>query len=422
MAMIARSARATNPPPVLLSAGRNFTKARVVAADWQGRPAVLKSIRHQPAWLRIALGRRLLDREERTYRRLVGVPGVPPLLARPDPDTLVCARVRGRLLAEHGRNSLPASLFAALGRILEQAHATGVAHGDLHRRDVIVDESGSPWVIDWATSLSRQGGGALRLALFRRWMQADWRALEKLRRRYSMEGGQGASALEPEWAPHRWLWRLRQTGPRLQRWLRIGRGAGPGAPGQGDPAAEGRSVLWGRVRLAAIYGAALAVVAVARPTRSWIAVGLILLVPGEAVRMWAAGHLLKSKELVTSGPYAYTQNPLYLGRLLILSGLAMMCPAPWHLNWIFLGVGLAGFFAYYMPRKLRVEGSRLEERHGERWRLYRRSVPVLFPALNRYSAAEVRPWSWSRMSRNREYMMVLGLAAVVGYLWSRLPG
>jgi protein-S-isoprenylcysteine O-methyltransferase Ste14/tRNA A-37 threonylcarbamoyl transferase component Bud32 len=420
--MIARDARATNPQPALLSAGRNFTKARVVAVEWQGRPAVLKTIRHQPAWLRLALGRRLLDREERTYRRLAGVAGVPPLLARPDADSLVCVRVPGRSLAEHDRGSLPASLFAELGRVLERAHATGVAHGDLHRRDVIVDESGSPWVVDWATSLSRQGGGALRLALFRRWVQADRRALEKLRRRYAAGGGQGESELAPEWAPHRWLWRLRQAGPRLRRWLRGDAEGGPRAAGCEDRGAPGRSLAWGRARLAAICGAALAVVAVAQPTPGWMAAGLLLLLPGEAVRWWAAGHLLKSKELVTSGPYAYTQNPLYLGRLLILTGLAVMCPAPWHSNWAFLGAGLAGFFGYYMPRKLRVEGSRLEERHGERWRLYRRSVPILFPSVRRYPGAEARPWSWSRMIRNREYLMVLGLAAVVAYLWSRLPG
>jgi protein-S-isoprenylcysteine O-methyltransferase Ste14/tRNA A-37 threonylcarbamoyl transferase component Bud32 len=420
--MIARGARAANSPPTLLSAGRNLTKARVIAAEWQGRPAVLKSVEHQPAWLRLALGRRLLDREERTYRRLAGVAGVPALLARPDADTLVCARVTGRLLAEHDRRSLPGSLFAALGRILEQAHAIGVAHGDLHRRDVIVDESGAPWVIDWATSLSREGGGALRRALFRRWVEADRRAIEKLRRRYAAEPGPGASTLVPEWAPHRWLWRLRQASERLRHRLGSVPLAGPGPAGAGEPGAVGRSPLWGRVRLGLLYAAALAVVAASRPTRGWMAVGLVFLVPGEALRWWAAGHLLKSKELVTSGPYAYTQNPLYLGRLLILAGVALMCPAPWHLNWIFLGAGLAGFFGYYMPRKLRVEGARLEERHGDPWRRYRRSVPILFPSIRRYPEAERRRWSWSRMVRNREYLMVLGLAAVVGYLWSKLPG
>jgi hypothetical protein len=48
-------------------------------------------------------------------------------------------------------------------------------------------------------------------------------------------------------------------------------------------------------------------------------------------------------------------------------------------------------------------------------------VPILFPTARPYPESEARPWSWSRMARNREYLMVLGLAAVIGYLWSRLP-
>ncbi len=402
--MIARPGAApTTPAAELLSRGRNRAKARVLATEWAGTPAVRKSVAHQPAWLRWAVGVRALDREERAYRLLAGVAGVPAFLARPDPHSLVCQRISGRRLDDHGRRSLPAEVFAALAEVIRRAHERGVAHGDLHRRDVILDASGGPWVVDWATSLGRDGrGGALRAALFRRWMEVDRRALEKLRRRYSQELGPGADELQPAWWPHRWAWRLKRA-----------LGGEPEPPG-------GRSQVWGRVRLAGIYAAAALLVILARPSPLWMAAGLALVVPGEAVRLWAAGHLLKSKELVTSGPYAYTQNPLYLGRLLILTGLALMSPAPGGLNWMFLVAGMAGFFGYYLPRKLRVEGARLEGRHGDRFRWYSQSVPVLFPALRRYAEAERRPWSWGRMVRNREYVMVLGLAAIVAWLWQRM--
>lgn len=429
--MIARCATAPNPAPgELLSGGRNRTKARVFASVWRGGPAVVKSVAHQPAWLRWAAGVRALDREERAYRRLEGVRGVPRLLARPDPHSLVCERVEGLRLDEHPRRSLPAALFDALAGVVRQAHARGVAHGDLHRRDVIVDGEGAPWVVDWATSLLREGaGGALRAALFRRWAEVDLRAVEKLRRRYAAAGGPGSDRLPPEWAPHRWIWRLRRgTRRSAEAEGGISREAARATPrsaplvGEGgpDPAPPRRSRFWGRVRLGAIYAGAAVLVWQARPTPVWILAGLALVVPGEAVRLWAAGHLLKSKELVTSGPYAYTQNPLYLGRLLILSGLALMCPVPGGLNGIALAIGLAVFFGYYLPRKLRVEGARLEGKHGERWREYRRSVPILFPALRPYPDAERRAWSWERMVRNREYLMVLALAAVLAWLWTRI--
>lgn len=183
-----------------------------------------------------------------------------------------------------------------------------------------------------------------------------------------------------------------------------------------------RSRVLGTVRLLALIAGVAVLVWLARPERHWMWVGVPFLVAGEAVRWWAAGHLLKSKELVTSGPYAYTQNPLYLGRLFILIGLGLICGLPWRLNWIMLAAGLAAFFGYYMPRKLRVEGARLEDQHGGRWRQYRQSVPLLFPSLKRYPAAERRSWHWSRMLRNREYLMVIGLGAILLVLWSRLPG
>ncbi|MEE9219740.1 MAG: isoprenylcysteine carboxylmethyltransferase family protein [Acidobacteriota bacterium] len=182
-----------------------------------------------------------------------------------------------------------------------------------------------------------------------------------------------------------------------------------------------RSRLLGYARLTALYAGMVMLVWWARPTRTWLWVGLVPLVAGEAVRWWAAGHLLKSKELVTSGPYAYTQNPLYLGRLLILVGLGVMCTLPWKLNWLALAVGLGGFYGYYLPRKLRVEGARLESKHGERWKQYRRSVPILFPTTRRYPGTEPQRWSWERMVRNREYVMLLGLGVLVLLLWLRLP-
>ena len=48
----------------------------------------------------------------------------------------------------------------------------------------------------------------------------------------------------------------------------------------------------------------------------WIAalmLGAAIAILGEAIRLWAAGHLEQSKEITSSGPYRYTRHPLYLG-------------------------------------------------------------------------------------------------------------
>ena len=212
--MIARPVNLPNVPRgELLSSGRNLTKARVYAQQREGKPAVLKSVSHQILCVRWLAGRRGLDREERAYRLLAGVRGVPALLARSGPDFLECERIEGRRLDHCPRRSLPPEVFDRLQQVIRQAHERGVAHGDLHRRDVIVDGSDYPWVLDWATAMVRAGpGGWLRAALFRRWMEVDRRAVEKLRRRYGAGGDTGADPLEPAWWPHRLIWRLKRLG------------------------------------------------------------------------------------------------------------------------------------------------------------------------------------------------------------------
>jgi protein-S-isoprenylcysteine O-methyltransferase Ste14 len=67
-----------------------------------------------------------------------------------------------------------------------------------------------------------------------------------------------------------------------------------------------------------LIAAILLAVVLARPTQATIAAGLIFVIIGEAVRFWAAGHLIRKKELATSGPYAYVRDPLYFGRLFLL--------------------------------------------------------------------------------------------------------
>src|SRR4249919_3718579 len=82
----------------------------------------------------------------------------------------------------------------------------------------------------------------------------------------------------------------------------------------------------------------------ARPSWKSIALGTALIVPGLLVRALASGHVRKNEALATSGPYAYTRNPLYLGSLLIGIGFAVAARSWW------VGVALVVmFFAIYMP-------------------------------------------------------------------------
>lgn len=166
------------------------------------------------------------------------------------------------------------------------------------------------------------------------------------------------------------------------------------------------------VRLASVYLLLALMLALSKPTPLTVTVGFAVAMAGEAIRFWAAGHLLKTEELVTSGPYRFTRNPLYLGRLVIFTGLCLMARLPYRVNLVVLALGYAVFFGYYLRRKERVEPARLREKHGEAFDRYHRAVPALLPTLYPYPEGVSAGWSSDRMLRNREHWMVIGIVAI----------
>ena len=173
--------------------------------------------------------------------------------------------------------------------------------------------------------------------------------------------------------------------------------------------------------LAVVVGIVLVPV-LARPTGWSLFWGGIPVFFGEAIRVWASGHLKRAQELTTSGPYAYLRDPLYLGRLLLLVGFCIMA---WGYAWILLIVGLGVFFLNYMPRKYRKEMGRLEGLYGEEYTQYATYARSLLPRLKPYSKARQRSWSFELFSKeNREQYFLLGvvllaLALIALYLYQR---
>ena len=180
-----------------------------------------------------------------------------------------------------------------------------------------------------------------------------------------------------------------------------------------------RNRILGWIRLAGVYVFVAGLVIMSTPTAPLLVAGAVLVLTGETIRLWAAGHLVKSVRLITSGPYAHTQSPLYLGRLLILTGFAIAAHNDVYLNLVALVIGYAIFFFYYMPRKIRVEGGRLTELHGEAYVIYARAVPVLFPSPRRYPGGGTR-WSFRQMVRNQEPLVLAGVLAVLAFLTWKL--
>ena len=137
--------------------------------------------------------------------------------------------------------------------------------------------------------------------------------------------------------------------------------------------------------------------------------GLPVSAIGLALRTWAAGHLAKNQALATSGPYAYTRNPLYLGTLLVAAGLAIASRS----------AGLGGLFAavfvcVYLP-VIELEQQHLRTLFPD-YAGYAARVPALLPRMT--PAGEPRAFQWALYVKNREYQAAAGfLAGALFLLW-----
>jgi protein-S-isoprenylcysteine O-methyltransferase Ste14 len=171
--------------------------------------------------------------------------------------------------------------------------------------------------------------------------------------------------------------------------------------------------IWlNRVRL--MLPPAFVLVGVALRKPAWSLWGLPLVVLGEALRTWAAGHLVKDEALTTSGPYAHLRNPLYLGSLLNTVGFLLIV-GDLRLAAIFL----AHAVAIYLPT-VKQEEDYLRRMHGEAFEAYRRAVPGIVPRLRPASICSgTRRYSWRQVWANGEHKTWLALAVLFALLWLR---
>ena len=155
-----------------------------------------------------------------------------------------------------------------------------------------------------------------------------------------------------------------------------------------------------RLRVPIGFFSTIAVLWLARPNARSLAVGAVVAAIGEAIRIWAAGHLEKGREVTTSGPYTFTRHPLYLGSSLIGVGLAIAAGSAAVAFVVVL------YLAVTLTAAIRTEEAHLTEKFGAAYPAYREGR----------TAGEARRFSIARAVRNREYRAVLGLVFVVGVL------
>ena len=144
----------------------------------------------------------------------------------------------------------------------------------------------------------------------------------------------------------------------------------------------------------------------------WVG-GLAIAGFGEGIRIWAAGHLDKNTRLTTSGPYAWTRNPLYFGSAWMGVGFALATG-----RLFLVAVVVVLFVAVYRPVMKR-EAGRMAETFSADYQTWAARTPLFWPRLPK-SGHEGGRFSWSRLIRNREHLTVAGWLAVAGLIGWKL--
>jgi len=153
-----------------------------------------------------------------------------------------------------------------------------------------------------------------------------------------------------------------------------------------------------RVFLGFVFAAV--VMWLASPSRNSLLAGATIAMSGECIRLWAAGHLEKSKEVTRSGPYRYTRHPLYLGSSIIGVGIAIGSHHP------IVAAIVVAYMALTLTAAMRSEEAHLREKFGDVYDAYaeKRATPM------------DRPFRWSRAIGNREHHTMIGLATGLAVL------
>ena len=159
-----------------------------------------------------------------------------------------------------------------------------------------------------------------------------------------------------------------------------------------------------RKRVPLGFVTAVAAAVLAHPTQTSWRAGLVVAIVGEFVRIWAAGHLEKGREVTRSGPYRWSAHPLYVGSSVMALGVVVAA------NSVIAGALAVIYMVATLTAAVRTEEAFLRGRFGGAYDEYRRSEGE---EMN-------RRFSGARAWRNKEYRAVIGLLIGFAFLALRV--
>ncbi len=179
-------------------------------------------------------------------------------------------------------------------------------------------------------------------------------------------------------------------------------------------------MTWGRIvrRLRLPLGFLLGglYLAFAHPTPGSLLLGAVVSLAGLLIRGWASGHIVKNDRLATTGPYAHTRNPLYLGSFLIAAGFAIA--AHWSLLLL-----VVVFFALVYGPTIQQERDFVRSKFPDDYAVYEQNVPVFVPRplpWRNGSGEASTPFSYALYLRHSEWQAALVYILALIWLYFRM--
>jgi len=117
-------------------------------------------------------------------------------------------------------------------------------------------------------------------------------------------------------------------------------------------------------------------------------IGLSLICLGFLLRISSRGYKSEDSKggnfLVVTGPYSFVRNPMYLGIVMIGTGILLFI-SKWYLVFIFILL----FVIRYLPQ-IKKEEQMLNSRFGSMYQQYCQRVPRLFPNILVFLKEDIR--------------------------------
>jgi protein-S-isoprenylcysteine O-methyltransferase Ste14 len=152
-----------------------------------------------------------------------------------------------------------------------------------------------------------------------------------------------------------------------------------------------------------------------QPKLELLYAGLVLIVIGEAIRMWASGHVKKNKVLATDGPYAFVRHPLYVGNILLVAGFALASGLWWS------PILMVALLLFYYPAAISYEDNKLHHYFGEQWENWSRNIHALIPSFRNRAGSTSSQWSFKQsLMQNGEPVIVAYLIWCLYLLYTKL--